>query len=54
MVRQARQLPSSLAALPKFSDMLTLSQLGGADYAQPLALTHLKIFVITPLYDFGL
>ena len=24
------------AALPKFSDMLTLSQSGGADYAHPL------------------
>ena len=37
-------------ALPKFSDTLTLSQLGGgADYAQPLALPHLKCFVITPL-----
>ena len=37
------------AALPKFSDMLTLSQSGGADCTQPLALPHLKIFVITPL-----
>ena len=36
------------AALPKFLDMLTLSQSGGADYAQ-LALFHLKYFVITPL-----
>ena len=27
-----------LAALPKFSDMLTLSQPGGTDYADPLAL----------------
>ena len=26
------------AALPKFSDTLTLSQPGGADYAHPLAL----------------
>ena len=26
------------AALPKFSDMLTLSQPGGADYAHPLTL----------------
>jgi hypothetical protein len=42
MVKQAR-------ALHKFSDMLTLSQSGGADYAQPLALPHLKCFVITPL-----
>ena len=38
------------AALPKFSDTLTLSQSGGADYAQPLDLPHLKFFVITPLY----
>ena len=38
------------AALPKFSDMFTLTQLGGgADYAQPLALPHLKFFMITPL-----
>ena len=37
------------AASPKFSDTLTLSQSGGADYAPPLALSHLKIFVITPL-----
>ena len=37
------------AALPKFSDMLTLSQSWGADYAQPLTLPHLKFFVITPL-----
>ena len=34
--------------LPKFSDMLTLSQ-SKADYAQPLALPHLKKIVITPL-----
>ena len=27
-----------LAALPKFSDTLTLSQPGGTDYADPLAL----------------
>ena len=39
MVRQARQL----AALPKVSDMLTLSQSGVADYAQP--------FVIGPLHQ---
>ena len=32
------------AALPKFSDKLTLSQSRGADYAQPLALPHLKFF----------
>ena len=32
------------AALPIFSDMLTLSQSGGADYTQPLA------FVITTSY----
>ena len=37
------------AALPKFSDTLTLSQSGGADYASPLALSHLKKFLITPL-----
>ena len=37
------------AALPKFLDKLTLSQSGGADYAKPLALPHLKISVITPL-----
>ena len=30
------------AALPKFSDMLSLSQPAGADYAQPLALPCLK------------
>ena len=36
-------------ALPKFSDMLTLSQPegGGADHAYPLALPHLKFSVIT-------
>ena len=32
------------AALPKFSDTLTLSQSEGADYAQPLALPHLNSF----------
>ena len=37
------------AALLKFSDTLTLSQPGWADYDQPLALPHLKFFVITPL-----
>ena len=37
------------AALPKFSETLTLSQPGGAHYAHPLALPHLKISVITPL-----
>ena len=31
-------------ALPKFSDMLTLFKSGGADYDQPMALSHLKIF----------
>ena len=31
------------AALPKFSNALTLSQRGGTDYAHPLALPHLKI-----------
>ena len=30
------------AALPKFSDTLTLSQPEGADYAHPLALPCLK------------
>ena len=39
------------AALPKSSDTLTLSQSGGADYAQPLDLPHLKKIVITPLYQ---
>ena len=39
------------AALPKFSDTLTLSQSEGADCAQPLALLPLNFFVrITPLY----
>ena len=37
------------AALPKYLDTLTLSQPRGAYYAQPLALPHLKTFVITPL-----
>ena len=39
------------AALPKFSDTstLTLAGGGGADYAQPLALPYLNIFVIMPL-----
>ena len=32
------------AALPKFSDTLTLSQSAWADYAQPLALPHLIFF----------
>ena len=32
------------AALPKSSDMLTLSQPGGADYAHPLALPCLRKF----------
>ena len=32
------------AALPKFSDSLTLSQPGGSDYAHTLALPHLTIF----------
>ena len=32
--------------LPKFSDMLTLSQ-SKADYAQPVALPHPKFFVVT-------
>ena len=42
------------AALPKVSDTLTLSQSGGADYAQPLDLPHRKNFVITPLYHVSL
>ena len=37
------------AALPKFSDTLTLSQSSGADYAQPMALPHLNFLVITSL-----
>ena len=37
------------AALPKFSDMLNISQSGGADYAHPLALPHLNFFLITPV-----
>ena len=32
------------AVLPKFSDILNLSQPGGADYAHPLALPHLNKF----------
>jgi hypothetical protein len=36
-------------ALPKFSNVLILSQSKGADYTQPLALPHLKLFVNTPL-----
>ena len=32
------------AALPYFSDTLTLSQSRGADYAQPLAFPHLNYF----------
>ena len=37
------------AALPNFSDTLTLSQSKGADYAHPLALLGQKKSVITPL-----
>ena len=37
------------AASPKFLYTLTLSQSGGADYTQPLALLHLKFYMITPL-----
>ena len=33
------------AALPKFSDMLTLSQSEGADYAHPLALPRPNFFL---------
>jgi hypothetical protein len=44
---------SKATALPKFSATLTLSQSGGgggrAEYAKPLALPHLYIFVIMPL-----
>ena len=32
------------AALPKFSDMLTLSLPRGTDYVTPLALPHLKFY----------
>ena len=51
-VRQGRKqwYGSKAVALPKFSDTLTLSQLGEADYAQPLALPHLIFFMITPLH----
>ena len=38
-----------LAALPKFSDTLALSQPGGTDYADPLALLFEKKSLITPL-----
>ena len=44
MVRQAKQM-----YLSKFLDTLTLSQSEGADYAQPLALPHLKFLMITSL-----
>ena len=37
------------AALPKFSDTLTLSQPRGGDYAHPLALLGQPNSVITPL-----
>ena len=39
------------AASSKFSDILPLSQSEGrgADYVQPFALPHIKIFMITPL-----
>ena len=37
------------AASPKFLDTLNLSQSGGADYTQPLALLYLKFYMITPL-----
>ena len=33
------------AGIPKFSDTLTLSQPGEADYAHSLALPHLKFFL---------
>ena len=38
-------------ALPKFSDMLTLSLPRGVDYAHPLVLPHLKFTMITPMND---
>ena len=37
------------AALPKFSDTLTLSQPGRADYAHPLAFLAWKKSLITPM-----
>jgi hypothetical protein len=37
------------AALPEFSDTLSLSQPGGADYAHPLVLSCLKKSLIPPL-----
>ena len=37
------------ATLPKFLDALILSQSGGANNAQPLALPQIKIFVIKPI-----
>ena len=42
------------AALPKFSDMLTLYQSGGTDYPHPLALPHLffsRLRHCTAMYD---
>ena len=39
------------AALPKFSDMLTLSQPRETDYAHPLASLCLKFSVNTPKYE---
>ena len=39
------------AALPKSSDMLTLSQPRGTEYAHPLAAPCLKKIVITPLHN---
>ena len=40
------------AALPQFSDALTLSESERADYAQPLALPHQFFFLITPLHKY--
>ena len=38
------------AALPRFLDMLTLSQPGGAGYAHQLTLPHLKVSVSMSLH----
>ena len=43
------RVTSMTAVAPKFSNTLTLSQLRGADHAQPLTSPHLNFFVITPL-----
>jgi hypothetical protein len=49
MIGRRDVINGKAATLTKFSDALTLSQPWGTDYAQPLALPHLKYFVITPL-----